>query len=333
MLPLQRNRKRASALLIAMLTVVLVVPTALGRNTTPEPFDTAAVGDFESADAEIVFLGNSLLNTRIDPEYLGELSGIKTTSLATDGTGPGIWYLQLGNLIGASSKVPATVFIFFHDDLITRPIAFTGAEDQALVERLTPTDIAGTGFSSLNDIPTRDGVLDKIRNTFKTVYPLTESSPNTNSSVSSVAAFVAGIDKKHLTEDADSVFDYTNKRDQAQIIQQPMSHGSFEHSEPYSYLSPIIDVAMTIGVDLVFVRVSARPNNDGSPNEPESLSMYSAELSEFLQTRGIRYIDMTGHLGIDAGIYYDGYHLSHRFRGHYTELFAEWMLTDGISDS
>ena len=39
---------------------------------------------------------------------------------------------------------------------------------------------------------------------------------------------------------------------------------------------------------------------------------------------------MTGHPGIDAGMYYDGYHLQFRFRSHYTEIFGEWLLNDRV---
>ena len=90
---------------------------------------------------------------------------------------------------------------------------------------------------------------------------------------------------------------------------------------------------MEYDVDLVLIRTAARPNHDGSPNEPYDLAKYSSDLKQYLIAQEVGYIDMTGHPSVDAAMYYDGYHLRHRFRPYYTELFALWVQTLEGSDS
>ena len=123
----------------------------------------------------------------------------------------------------------------------------------------------------------------------------------------------------------------TNKREQAAIIQQPKFHGAFESKLGNSYLPALIQTAINIDVDLVLIRTAARPNHDGSPNEPDDLAKYSSELGDYLTSQDVKYIDLTGNLGINAAMYYDGYHLKHRFRSYYTELFAEWLTANEVT--
>ncbi|MEE8045227.1 MAG: hypothetical protein V3T49_00150 [Dehalococcoidia bacterium] len=317
--------RRSAALLLVMLVVALGVPALLGRPSVTEPFDQSFVDQFELDAPEVVFLGNSLLDTRIDPELFEELTGKPTVSMAIDGIAPGIWYLQLNDVIGASPNLPETVFVFFHDDLITRRISFTGQEDRKLVERLTHREVGEPADDLFDPL----GFGSRIKQAFGRIYPLGDSPTSGRSGpVASIGARIAGMSELEVSEESDRVFAFANKREQAAIIQQPKFHGSFDSMIDGSWLPAMIERADMLGIDLTFVRVSARPNNDGSPNEPASLARYSSDLSNYLAGNDVAYIDMTGHAGLDAGMYYDGYHLKNRFRTYYTEFFAEWMLSN-----
>ena len=316
--------RRAVLLLLAMLAVVLIVPVLPGRARTIEPFDQSVVDRLESTAPEIVFLGNSLLETRIDPGYLAELADLRTVSLAIDGTGPGIWYLQLKNVIGAIANRPETVVIFFHDDLITRPISFTGPRDRGLAERLSQ-DFEG----DYESVATRDeSAGDRIRRVLATIYPLADSSSSDRNSISSAGAFMAGMSRDEASAEADRVFEFANKREQDQDIQQPKFHGAFGSTVENSFLPLLVEQAGDLSIQLIIVRVSAKPRDDGTPNEPDALAEYTSDLSHYLAANGVRYIDMTGNPGIDAGMYYDGYHLIYRYRSYYTEIFSEWLLSN-----
>jgi hypothetical protein len=321
------TKRRSSALmLIGMIFVVLIVPAALGRTHMPEPFDQSAVDDLQSSAADNVFIGNSLLLTRIDPDYLSELTGSTSVSLAVEGTAPGVWLLQLWNVVTAVENPPSEIFVFFHDDLITRQSEFTGAEDSVLVEKLSNSDTARFGFFDLSKLSLKD----KIKYAFTSIYPIANSNSNQQSQpISSIGAALVGYNDQEFTDAAESTFSFANIRDQAGIIQQPKFHGDFYDVIDDSFLPELIRATDDINANLTIVRVAARPNTDGSPNEPESLARYSSDLSIYLVAKDVRYVDMTRHVesgDIDAAMYYDGYHLKNRFRQTYTEFFAEWML-------
>lgn len=321
------TKRRSSALmLIGMIFVVLIVPAALGRTQMPEPFDQSAVDDLQSSAADVVFIGNSLLLTRIDPDYLSELTGSTSVSLAVEGTAPGVWLLQLWNVVTAVENPPSEIFVFFHDDLITRQSEFTGAEDSVLVEKLSNSDTARFGFFDLSKLSLKD----KIKYAFTSIYPIANSKSNQQSQpISSIGAALVGYNDQEFTDAAESTFSFANIRDQAGIIQQPKFHGDFYDVIDDSFLPELIRATDDINANLTIVRVAARPNTDGSPNEPESLARYSSDLSIYLVAKDVRYVDMTRHVesgDIDAAMYYDGYHLKNRFRQTYTEFFAEWML-------
>lgn len=324
-LPSKPTTRRSVLLLVAMLAVVVIVPMALDRQRTPMEFDQSAVDSFSESQAEVVFIGNSLLNTRIDPDYIAELTGTNTASLAIDGTAPGIWYLQMANVVAAAKETPKQIFVFFHDDLITRSIYFTGVEDQRLRDSLTHSN--SSGYIS---IPDQDiSLAERMSNTFEKLYPLANSrSTGSDDLLSSIGSQVIGLSDDEKTESTAKIFGFANRRDQAAIIQQPKYHGTFDSMIEGSFLPLFIDIANNLGSEITFVRVAARPNDDGTPNEPESLANYSEDIDAYLTERNIRYVDMISHIdegAIDASMYFDGYHMKQRFRQHYTEFFAEWM--------
>jgi hypothetical protein len=142
------SRRRPLLLLAIMLLVVVGVPALARPQHIPEPFDHAVIEQFESAAPELVFLGNSLLDNRIDPDVFTELTGKPTVSLAIEGTAPGIWYLQLTNIVAAAQNSPATVFIFFHDDLI--PVQYLSPESKTVASSEvspTPTTVNTAPFN------------------------------------------------------------------------------------------------------------------------------------------------------------------------------------------
>ena len=327
--------RRSVLLLVLMILIIVVVPMSLGRSRIPVPFDQSVADSFASSNADVVFIGNSLLDNRINPDYLSELIARDATSLAIEGTAPGIWFLQLSNVVAAAENAPKQIFVFFHDDLLTRPIYFTGVEDQRLRESLSHSNISGYGL-----LPEpKASFVDRASDVFESLYPIASSGSYRDSGpISYIGAGIVGMNNDEATESAINIFGFGFKRDQTTTVQQPKYHGSFQSMIGNSFLPYMLEIATTLDTEIIFVRVAARPNDDGSPNEPETLANYSTDIDTYLTSKNVGYVDMTGHIdegAIDAAMYNDGYHLKSRFRDHYTEFFAEWMLsnTGTLSDS
>ena len=212
-------------------------------------------------------------------------------------------------------------------DLITRQISFTGSKDPGLIERLTNPDTPLKRSVRTTDQNFAKWFTEKLA----VIYPVAGYAFRQNF-INFTVARVVGMDPNEIQLEIDQLSALANKREQAAIIQQPKFHGTFESKLHNSYLLALIQTAMEYDVDLVLIRTAARPNHDGSPNEPYDLAKYSSDLKQYLIAQEVGYIDMTGHPSVDAAMYYDGYHLRHRFRPYYTELFAEWVHTLGGSD-
>ena len=87
-----------------------------------EPFREVAVVDLRKGNPGWVFIGDSMLGTRIDPQYLGRNSttGNELVSfLYHAATGPAWWYLAFKNQLVASGVKPRMTFIFFRDTNLT----------------------------------------------------------------------------------------------------------------------------------------------------------------------------------------------------------------------
>ena len=139
-------------------------------------------------------------------------------SLAEDGTGPGVWFLQLSNIVGAGANRPDTVFVFFHDDLITRPVGFTGPEDDSLVERLSHMTSDELNTESIfKDITDDVSLRDRLSNGFTAVYPITRSASSGQNLVSSGGALVAWSNRDEASERSEEFFSFANRRSRFRI--------------------------------------------------------------------------------------------------------------------
>jgi hypothetical protein len=109
----------AFRLLYASLLVVatgLVVPLFL--RTYLRPFDPTPLDTITREKPEYVFIGNSMVWSRIDPSAFRE-AGTSAYYYVQDPTYVPSWYLGLKNYVAASPHRPKKVFLFFRDDELT----------------------------------------------------------------------------------------------------------------------------------------------------------------------------------------------------------------------
>ena len=87
-----------------------------------QPFRVESIEELRFGNPRWVFIGDSMLGTRIDPFYLGRIStGRRSRSsfLYHAATGPAWWYLAFKNQLVASGVKPRMTFIFFRDTNLT----------------------------------------------------------------------------------------------------------------------------------------------------------------------------------------------------------------------
>src|SRR5688572_29288168 len=106
----------------AIVAVVLGVPAFLDQGVPlRRKFNERPLRALEKARPKGVLIGDSMLESRIDPPTLKAVAGKRWEVLAQPGGSSAVWYLMMKNLIAAQSPPPATVIIFFRDRQLTLP--------------------------------------------------------------------------------------------------------------------------------------------------------------------------------------------------------------------
>lgn len=133
----QERWRRAS--LWTFIGVVVGLPLLLGlglpdpppARAKKKPFDASLVAEIRRERPDVIMLGSSMLNTRIDYPLLSKLTGQKVWYRKTSGAASAVWYLSLKNHIVASGVKPHTVVVFFRDAFLTRPAMRTKERNYA----------------------------------------------------------------------------------------------------------------------------------------------------------------------------------------------------------
>ena len=106
----------------AIAVAILGVPALLAHGPLPrKPFDEQPVRLLKKARPQCVFLGDSMLDSRLNEAMLNRQAGQRCTVLAQPGTSTAMWYLLLKNVIAAQAHPPRTVVVFFRDRQLTLP--------------------------------------------------------------------------------------------------------------------------------------------------------------------------------------------------------------------
>ena len=309
----------AWASLAAVCLLVFGLPAAIGRGADETPFDSFAVDALATADPDYVFIGDSLLETRIDAEYLsGLVGGRGAVSLADPGSRSAIWYLQLKNLVAGSGVSPKAVFVFFRDDLITSPTAQLTGQNRLTIEALSH----GSEPEYDAIITANRDVGDRLTEATRWTYPVQLRRPDALDLVSRLAALPLRSDDETFTDRANDRFAFTNQRGSETDSTVPDTLAAFANVVGRSFLPAMLDVGRKHALRIVFVRVQARPNPDGTPRQSARLETYSDDLRAWLVEQGADYYDFTGDPEVDRGLYYDGYHIRQRYLADYTDLFV-----------
>jgi len=295
-------------ILIAYIALPAVPSLVLGYE--PEQFDHKSIENLEQQNPSLIFLGNSILDTRIDPKTVSEITGIPTQSLAINGSAAGIWYLQLKNIIGQTSIKSPIVHIFFYDNLITQPISTTGGSNKNLIEPLLvyPEELF---FSISRDTSWNDDLTLSI-------YPIIKRREEIKTYLNQFASLFSSIDSESVQFKIDSF----GKR---QTLLKPniREYKQFYEEIENSFLPAIIQIAKEKKIDLVLVKTSKNPSISTKIQVQILQKSYVENLSSYLNSNGVHFIDMTGVDWIDATMFYDSAHIRSRYKIHYTKLFIK----------
>jgi hypothetical protein len=312
---------------VAVLIMVFAFP-ALYRPTASGklPFDRQAFGELEARKADYVFIGNSMLGTRIDEDALEARLGKNCCYILWTGGAESAWEHQaLKNGVIASDHHPKAVFIFFRDAYLTRVNYRANDTYWWKIERLTH-DQEPQLMRAMRASRTWQ---ENLEYDFGLLYPIQKrrepakyalewlASQSVGPGLVPYGMPVAGsynqlfdLGRLKSNEAADDATDQTD----------PAIY-DFDRMLPRSLLPSMIELGKNSGVKLVFIRVQRRPTPSGPPPQSPELVRYIDKLKGYLAENGAGFYDFTGDPELTLDHYLDGDHIRADWKAESTALF------------
>ena len=313
--------------LMARLATRSVQPSylpALEASRERIPFRPGPIADLQRLKPSYVFIGDSMLGTRIDAGYLAGLLGKDVAMLARAGTGPAYWYLSFKNYLIASGERPKVTFFFFRDLNMTDPLfRLTGPFRWSLDE------VAGPAEPALNDVISARvrGPWFRVHNTVNAVYGVdranawverqlydwptrlwTRDEPSRRAWLDKMNFEIMGLDRLRPMAAAD-------------LQAAEDAEADFDRFMPRSVLPLIIDLAKQHDMKVCFVRVQRRPVGNKAPEQSPRMQEYVREFRAYVEQQGMYFHDDTGDPMQTLAMYEDGDHIARAHRQRYTRQF------------
>jgi len=325
-----KNRKPVIAFVV-FICVMLIIPM-LYRYEKIKPFNTDLLNELKNYDPEVVFIGNSMLYTRIDAEYYSQLSGKRSFLLKVPGLTSAGWYLLFKNFVTEMNNKPDVVYIFFRDTLLTDPSFRTTGKYLFRLQRISHRDdvvFRNIVFKNKTGMERFEFYIGKIYPFLSYKIQIDRSIKNANDVIAN--SLIAGEFSK---DEINQLFDLNNFRsvqsDGENInSSDDTKFNNFRDRLPGSFLPLIVDMAKKKNIKVVFVRVQKRPVGGIPPYQSPELIEYISELKSYIESNNLIFYDFTGDSRITLEMYGSGDHINEKSMKKYTKLFHD-SLKDKI---
>ena len=298
---------------------------ALELRRARKPFNPEPIEALRYGVPTWVFIGDSMLGTRIDPLRLGQISSTHDETVAFlfhAATGPAWWYLSFKNHLVASGIKPRTVFVFFRDTNLTDTLfrlesLYGTALDEVALDREPELDAAVA--------QSKRGAWSRVHTLVNGVY---EADLVTGWMEPAIrrwfvnARYPDPVARMRFDQMLDERFSLAQLRtDVAADLSAANDGADFDRDLPRSVLPPMLQLAREHGITLCFVRVQRRPAGGTPPPQPDTLKRYVASLKAWLEANGALFHDDWGDPALTEDMYADGDHVGDRRR--YTDNFRK----------
>ena len=282
--------------LLGFVAITLLVPALVGQwSLAKRKFDTSPREKLAKEKPEIVLLGDSMLETRIDEEVLRRIAGIKFEKMPYPGSGSASWWLVLKNYIAPQSDPPRTIVIFFRNMQLTLADYHTNGRFRPRLEAL----MSDHGEPYLEEILRSSGREENgtLLSLVQRLYPLQKHQSEWQEKIYARALILSTVadERSVVRKRADRLFSTRGLRADAGAYAEgddnmtglaPAGH-DLQTRLPDSLLPALLDLARQKKIRLVFFRVKRKPRDDGTPrSESADLQAYMAALRHHLRPPG-----------------------------------------------
>lgn len=288
------------------------------------PFDKDVIDDLRAAQPAWVFIGDSMLGTRIDHEHLSRRLNQRTITMLTQaGTGSAFWYLAFKNWVAASGIRPRYVFFFFRDENLTDPLFRATGGYRWSLDR-----VARDSEPELNDVfaAQTSGPWFRVHRGLDRAFGVERRARVADRRLRDwPASWFARTpaERQAFDERLNGLFDLDHLRPISEADMQKADDARLDFAREVgrSVLPELLAVAARHQLRLVFVRVQRRPAPTGPPLQSPAMLRYVADLRAWLEAKGAVFEDDTGDKDLPLAIYEDGDHIDRAYREYYTDWF------------
>lgn len=301
-------------------------PSASGKL----PFDEQYLAGFSAAKPNYVFIGNSMLRTRIDEATLDATLGKDCCFIMWAAGTESAWTHQaLKNIVLAAEHRPKKVFIFFRDAYLTKPNYRATDRYWWRIERLSHEE-----EPELNRAMAASRTWqERLEYQMGLLYPIQKRRENASYLLEWLASQPLNPGNipygPPVASEFNELFELEKLRniavaDDAELTpEQTLAMYDFDKSLNTSLLPSMLNVAKNAGVDLVFVRVQRRPRGNVPPPQREELRRYITRLQAYVEANGAYFYDFNGDPELTLDRYLDGDHIRPDWRPQSTDLFLK----------
>ncbi len=329
-LPRSRAETRQFLALVAviLLAPLLLPPDPPEESLTPIAFDQERYDKAARRRPQVVMIGNSMLNTRVDKKLFDELAAPNAIAyVAEGGTRSMVWYFKLKNFAAPLEPPPKVVFIFYRDYDFTEPWHHLDGE------RLdTARTFMRPGDEELLAFARKLGGIAP-RTAFDAYLP-EQASLEIRDAINDLAIDTGAVGwgrtgdtaiQEHLSQ----LFDFQNLR--ADVFDAgaaandivPTATKLFTVDPSKNLLELFNTTARERGMRLVFYRVKRRPDARNIVEQDDELRAYTEDFRTWAESQGHLLIDETEDPRLLLSMYHDGDHLGKAAMAEYTRMFLE----------
>ncbi len=312
------NRKQSTIItLVLALIPAMLIPDMARREPYIGPMVHRAL---QKKKPQFVFIGNSMLWSRIDDELLEHLlGGTPVFSIVNFGGLAGIHYLALKYLLIPAKIQPKRVFIFFRGTTLVEPGSrTTGRYFETLIERISPApdpEFERLAHGRVSSTTSR------LQNELKRIFPVQGNNQILRDAVSRFSLWLSIPGwKEDREKKRDELRMLVNKRFALKNISagisreslrqnQSKEHPDFTTTVNDSFLPAIIGLARQHNLPLAFIRVQERPLEGGAMQDDPEMQKFMADLQRYLSGKGVALYDFTGDRDLPLSMYGLGDHI------------------------
>jgi len=311
----------SAGFLVAILLGARILASTLGGFQEKVPFDLVPRETLIRSRPEIVFIGNSLLKTRIHQKKLERLIGKRVGLVAQHGSMSARWYLFLKNYVSAVK--PKKVVIFFRDDELTRPRYRTDGRYRLFVEAASKES-----EPLLAEKLKVKGEFGPLKEGIQQLFPTTADSYRIqdNALTKYLSALLGEKEFLKAQKYQKPFFEISKLRAdiKADDTFGAVYEGEFAKNLEGSFLPEFFKLAEEGGYSLIFYRVKRQVNYQQP--DPERIVSYIADLRAYLNSKGALLVDETETNDVPLRFFRDGDHIGRAHQKKYTEIFAKRMV-------